>query len=94
MSKKSDGTNGKKIGRHGRNPSSKMQASRSAANKRKRIAKFGAQPAAKYGVARAYEFKTLDEITRIFKSGRDLTALQRKIAGRALDDRGISRRIA
>ena len=34
---KKDGTNGKKIGRHGRNPSSKMQAQRSQRNKRLRV---------------------------------------------------------
>ena len=34
---KKDGTNGAKIGRHSRNPSSKLQATRSARSKRLRI---------------------------------------------------------
>jgi len=47
---KKDGTNGAKIGRHSRNPSSKMQATRSARNKTKAIAKAQARGDKRAGV--------------------------------------------
>lgn len=41
MATKKEGGKNRKIGRHSRNPSSKMQAQRSAKNKAKRIAAAG-----------------------------------------------------
>ena len=91
---KKDGTNGKKIGRHGRNPSSKMQAIRSAANKARRIKaasskSLGEGPQPEAGkldpLKQHFEFAAFQTVRR----ARELA--QRLILGRVKDERGIWR---